>query len=159
MLSLDQDQLEVFILIFYICRKQDPKKDSSHVSFSHNKSFIGAAPEGLASYRGIDYLGLGYDMIFGNPHGDPILQIDPGFRAPAAKLEWDEEYLTRDDSYLAPLGGIHIFTLSSFYLFSFFLGYAYPEKSCYEASSADEITSTSDLQASMATGKLFLLSI
>ena len=31
---------------------------------------------------GSDYLGIGYNLIEGNPEGDPLLQMDPGFRAP-----------------------------------------------------------------------------
>ena len=33
-------------------------------------------------YPGVDYLGIGYNLIEGNPEGDPMTQIDPGFRAP-----------------------------------------------------------------------------
>ena len=86
------------------------------------------------------YLILGYDLIQGNPHGDPYLQIDPGFRAPAAKLEWEENWLTRDNSYNAPKGG-----------------WAYPEKSCYQSSSADEITSSADLQNSMSSVFIYFI--
>ena len=41
--------------------------------------------EGLGDnlpYPGADYLGIGYNLIEGNPEGDPLLQMDPGFRAP-----------------------------------------------------------------------------
>jgi len=33
-------------------------------------------------YPGSDYLGIGYNLIEGNPEGDPMTQMDPGFRAP-----------------------------------------------------------------------------
>ena len=33
-------------------------------------------------YPSSDYLGMGYNVYQGNPEGDPLLQIDPGFRAP-----------------------------------------------------------------------------
>ncbi|SBS98281.1 perforin-like protein 2 (PLP2) [Plasmodium ovale curtisi] len=32
------------------------------------------------------YLGLGYDIIMGNPEGDPTLNVDPGFRGPVLQL-------------------------------------------------------------------------
>ena len=84
-------------------------------------------------YFGVDYLGLGYDIVFGNPIGDPILQIDPGFKGPAALLMWSEGNPTRDAQYLAPVGG-----------------YAYPETSCYMASSSQEISSMADYSQSLA---------
>ena len=77
--------------------------------------------------KGVDYLGLGYDMVFGNPQGDPILQIDPGFKVPAAKVSWDGSHLTGDWASLAPQNG-----------------YQYSETSCSRASSATEIDSMSD---------------
>jgi len=37
--------------------------------------------------RGIDFLGIGYDLLFGNPVGDPKSQMDPGFREPVVDLQ------------------------------------------------------------------------
>ncbi|SCM26527.1 perforin-like protein 2 [Plasmodium berghei] len=34
----------------------------------------------------LKYLGLGYDIIMGNPEGDPLLSVDPGFRAPVLQI-------------------------------------------------------------------------
>ncbi|KEG04101.1 perforin-like protein 2 [Plasmodium vinckei vinckei] len=34
----------------------------------------------------LKYLGLGYDIIMGNPEGDPLLNVDPGFRAPVLQI-------------------------------------------------------------------------
>ena len=36
----------------------------------------------LEAYPGVDYLGVGYDIIRGNPSGDGELMLDPGFRQP-----------------------------------------------------------------------------
>ncbi|KAI4834890.1 perforin-like protein 2 [Plasmodium brasilianum] len=38
----------------------------------------------------IKYLGLGYDIIMGNPEGDPTLNIDPGFRGPVLKINIED---------------------------------------------------------------------
>ena len=52
------------------------------------------AREGLGEnvpYKGIDYLGIGYDLIVGNPEGDPATKIDAGFRRPVIELEWSQD--------------------------------------------------------------------
>ncbi|SBT71006.1 perforin-like protein 3 [Plasmodium malariae] len=49
--------------------------------------------------QGTEYLGVGYDFIFGNPIGDPFLKVDPGYRDTIIKLTYpksDEDY---PDSY------------------------------------------------------------
>ena len=33
-------------------------------------------------YPGVDYLGNGYNLMYGNPEGDKVTQVDPGFRLP-----------------------------------------------------------------------------
>ncbi len=98
-----------------------------------------ANPDAELPNAGIDYLGMGYDYAYGNPIGDPITQIDPGFKAPVAKLRYSDDgdisrYMTRDEAYLAPLGG-----------------YTYPEFSCYLASSAKEASTTKDYSSNLAT--------
>ncbi|VWU50562.1 perforin-like protein 3, putative [Hepatocystis sp. ex Piliocolobus tephrosceles] len=45
--------------------------------------------------KGTEYLGVGYDIIFGNPIGDPFLKVDPGYRDSIIKLTYpknDEDY-------------------------------------------------------------------
>merc|ERR1719265_1528947 len=58
-------------------------------------------------YPGVDYLGSGYDIIFGNPKGDPDTQLDPGFRADVIELDWcqSQECLSKDMRFLRPLHG------------------------------------------------------
>ena len=40
--------------------------------------------------HGIDYLGAGYDLVFGNPDGseDSASVTDPGFRVHVIKYNW-----------------------------------------------------------------------
>merc|ERR1711871_1675448 len=58
-------------------------------------------------YPGVDYLGIGYDLLRGNPEGDPDTFIDPGFRLPVAALHWsqDNDGITRDVRDLHPVEG------------------------------------------------------
>jgi hypothetical protein len=74
----------------------------------------------LEGFPGSEYLGMGYDLIEGNPEGDPLLQMDPGFREPAVSVEWDADQ---------PIGG-----------------YAVGEVSCYQNDEAVETSSASDYQ-------------
>ncbi|EEH59256.1 uncharacterized protein MICPUCDRAFT_11783, partial [Micromonas pusilla CCMP1545] len=58
---------------------------------------------------GIDFLGIGYDLLNGNPHGDVDTPIDPGFRAPVVSLTYcegdDTQCATRDLRDLQPIEG------------------------------------------------------
>jgi len=47
----------------------------------------------------IDYLGIGYDAIQGNPRSN---LGDPGFRQSVFPLEYTKQTLTADDRYLIP---------------------------------------------------------
>jgi hypothetical protein len=85
-------------------------------------------------YPGVDFLGLGYNLAYGNPSGDPLTQIDPGFSAPVAVLKWHPDSKTRDARQIVPVGG-----------------YAYPEKSCYRAQTAVTMTSMSDYSQALST--------
>lgn len=43
----------------------------------------------------LEYLGAGYDFLFGNPIGDPVLKVDPGYRDAIIKLtypKFDDDY-------------------------------------------------------------------
>ena len=53
-----------------------------------------------------EYLGVGYDVLFGNPMGDPVQMNDPGYKLPIVKFAWTlgPEGLTGDLSHLQPLG-------------------------------------------------------
>jgi len=47
----------------------------------------------------IDYLGIGYDALQGNPHSD---LEDPGFRQKIFPLEYEQNTLSADGRYLLP---------------------------------------------------------
>jgi hypothetical protein len=47
----------------------------------------------------IDFLGLGYDLIYGNPHSD---LHDPGFRDAVLRLEYDHQLTSSDGKWLVP---------------------------------------------------------
>jgi sporozoite microneme protein 2 len=84
----------------------------------------------------------------GNPSGDPILQIDPGFRAPVIALEYsppeEQVLLSRDKSMWVPTNG-----------------YYYPEQSCSRTQTSVKIVGMADYQralgadASIAQGEFF----
>ncbi len=58
--------------------------------------------------------------MYGNPQGDPITQLDPGFRQPVALLIYVAKD-NRDEDFLSPLAG-----------------YTYPENSCFATKTAVE---------------------
>ena len=94
--------------------------------------------EGLGEngvFPGMDYLGTGYDLLKGNPEGDPNTSIDPGFRPPVVQLHWDQsdDYLTRDWRELQPVEG-----------------WAMPETSCNQASSATSSSTMDDYEKELS---------
>merc|ERR1711871_1310675 len=83
---------------------------------------------------GIDYLGMGYDLLKGNPHGDPDTMLDPGFRVPAVSLTWSQSnQLSRDERDLQPVEG-----------------WAYPETACRRASSSKAQSTMSEYESSLS---------
>ena len=52
----------------------------------------------------LEYLGIGYNAITGNPRGTESSNIDPGFRASVIKLINDQNVRTVDAAYTVPLG-------------------------------------------------------
>lgn len=42
--------------------------------------------EQMKPYPGVDYLGNGYDIFHGNPAGDGVYMLDPGFRQPVRNM-------------------------------------------------------------------------
>merc|ERR1711871_25857 len=85
-------------------------------------------------YMGIDYLGMGYDLLKGNPHGDPDTMLDPGFRVPAVSLTWSQSnQLSRDERDLQPVEG-----------------WAYPETACRRASSSKAQSTMSEYESSLS---------
>lgn len=86
-------------------------------------------------YAGSDYLGMGYNLVYGNPQGDGVSLVDPGFTQPVVKLEWDQDaaFNTRDLRDLQPKQG-----------------YAYPEIACHHSSENTEVSSMSDYKTELA---------
>ena len=54
----------------------------------------------------LEYLGLGYDLIRGNPRGSELNGLDPGFRYPVIRLVQKQSDLTVDQEYMVPLGTV-----------------------------------------------------
>ncbi|CRH02596.1 perforin-like protein 2, putative [Plasmodium relictum] len=50
------------------------------------------------AHLSLKYLGLGYDIIMGNPEGDPTLNIDPGFRGPVLQINLEEISLNNNNN-------------------------------------------------------------
>ena len=101
-------------------------------------SGLGYTREGLGEnlpYPGVDYLGVGYDLLRGNPEGDKDTFVDPGFRLPVIELEWKQSdpHLSRDYQNLQPIGG-----------------WAMPETSCNQAQSSKTASSVEDYQSELA---------
>ncbi|GAB69003.1 MAC/Perforin domain containing protein [Plasmodium cynomolgi strain B] len=46
----------------------------------------------------LKYLGLGYDIIMGNPEGDPTINVDPGFRGPVLQINIEDMRMNKDRS-------------------------------------------------------------
>lgn len=57
-------------------------------------------------YPGVDYLGVGYDIFRGNPSGDDVYMLDPGFRQPVRVLAYSMSWVTRDGLYRTPRGSV-----------------------------------------------------
>ena len=47
----------------------------------------------------IEYLGLGYDIIYGNPHAD---LLDAGFREAVFQLEYNTQSVSSDGKWIVP---------------------------------------------------------
>ncbi|SCN59753.1 perforin-like protein 3 [Plasmodium chabaudi chabaudi] len=50
--------------------------------------------------QGTEYLGVGYDFLFGNPIGDPFLKVDPGYRDSVIKLTYPKSDADYPDNYI-----------------------------------------------------------
>lgn len=57
-------------------------------------------------FPGVDYLGVGYDLFFGNPDGDGMYMLDPGFREPVRTLRYSMDWVTRDGRFRTPQGAV-----------------------------------------------------
>lgn len=54
---------------------------------------------------GIEYLGLGYNMLEGNPRGTAKSELDPGYRHRVVDIVQDQSRTTLDTDYMMPYGG------------------------------------------------------
>lgn len=50
--------------------------------------------------EGSEYLGVGYDFIYGNPIGDPFLNVDPGYRDTIVKLTYPKSDTDYPDNFM-----------------------------------------------------------
>ncbi|GIX65767.1 MAC/perforin domain containing protein [Babesia caballi] len=80
------------------------------------------------------YLGSGYDIVFGNPLGDPVIMVDPGYRNPVLKLDWSEDYHNHDGANLKEPRG----------------GWIRPEMSCRQAESVEHVNSIDDYKKELS---------
>ncbi|KAK1441759.1 hypothetical protein BgAZ_500910 [Babesia gibsoni] len=87
---------------------------------------------GLAA--AIRYLGSGYDIVFGNPLGDPTIMVDPGYRHPVLKLDWTEEFHNHDGTNIKEPRGTWI----------------RPELSCRQAESVDHVNTVEDYKKELS---------
>ena len=79
-------------------------------------------------------LGVGYDLLRGNPEGDKDTFVDPGFRLPVIELQWKQvdPFLSRDYQNLQPVGG-----------------WGLPETSCNQAQSSKTANSMEDYESEL----------
>jgi len=73
-----------------------------------NESF----PPGISN---LEYLGLGYDGLRGNPRGTSNSQIDPGFSSRVLALTQTQDYQTIDGQFTNPIGTEFKYTSSCHY--------------------------------------------
>lgn len=50
------------------------------------------------------YVGIGYNIIAGNPRGDILSELDPGFGQRVVALEQNQGALTTTQAFMKPLG-------------------------------------------------------
>ena len=75
-----------------------PRADASSTYSQPSVLTVGSRETGSSSYTtatqieeskpypGVDYLGVGYDIFHGNPNGDGMYMLDPGFKQPVRVL-------------------------------------------------------------------------
>ncbi|PFH34483.1 perforin-like protein PLP1 [Besnoitia besnoiti] len=83
----------------------------------------------------INYVGVGYDSIKGNPIGDPNSMGDPGLRAPIIRFSYaqNEDGVSNDLTVLQPIGG-----------------YVRPYVACKQSETVTELSTLSDYQKELS---------
>ncbi|VWU51259.1 sporozoite micronemal protein essential for cell traversal, putative [Hepatocystis sp. ex Piliocolobus tephrosceles] len=61
----------------------------------------------MVVFPGLHYIGIGYDLLFGNPLGELNSLTDPGYRAQIYLLNWElsERGISNDLKHLQPING------------------------------------------------------
>ena len=106
-----------------------PSSPTSSPTSSDTCSNLTCTP-GMTAF---EYLGMGYDIINGNPRGSFSSELDPGFRSRVIKLDYDKGYLTTDHEYKVP-----------------FATELRRSTSCKFSSSSVEVSSSSDYQKQLS---------
>ncbi|KAF8822281.1 MAC/Perforin domain-containing protein, partial [Cardiosporidium cionae] len=104
-------------------------------SSSENFQDRGIFTKANSTIPGLAYLGTGYDIIFGNPIGDPKTMLDPGYKPPVVQLRWNrtKEGVSNDLRHLQPLQG-----------------WVRDEVACRRAEEVESINSVSDYRNSLS---------
>lgn len=97
--------------------------------------FISSHTFGAAFCLPVDYLGVGYDSIKGNPIGDPDMMVDPGLRSPILKFRFaqDTDGVTNDLEHLQPIGA-----------------FTRPFAACRQSETVSELDSLADYQKELS---------
>eukprot|EP00371_Babesia_bovis_P001586 XP_001610233.1 mac/perforin domain containing protein [Babesia bovis T2Bo] len=84
----------------------------------------------VESPSGLEYLGAGYDLLKGNPMGDTIILLDPGYRASVVQMHWrdDAEGLSNSRHFIQPKGA-----------------WVRPYTSCHKGETISEVAKTQSL--------------
>lgn len=80
--------------------------DDDNIEYDDEEESTGEDVDEFDSPLGLEYLGAGYDLIKGNPLGDTITLLDPGFRANIIQMRWrkDVENISNSLQYIQPKG-------------------------------------------------------
>ncbi|KAK2195382.1 Membrane attack complex component-perforin (MACPF) domain [Babesia duncani] len=86
------------------------------------------------SPSGLEYLGAGYDLIKGNPLGDLVTLLDPGYRGNILQMHWSLNFegISSSMKFIQPLGA-----------------WIRPYPSCHKVETLKELSSESLLQSDM----------
>ena len=110
---------------------------------TNNKNYITPTQLAAASpIPGGDYLGVGYDLIYGNPDGDGTQCLDPGFRHPVRAIQYGATWFSRDGRYKVPSGAV-----------------AMPETSCSRSDNYENTNTVEQYATSLSRDITYGLSI
>ncbi|XP_952551.1 uncharacterized protein TA11680 [Theileria annulata] len=93
---------------------------------------------------GLEYLGAGYDLIKGNPLGDSVTLLDPGYKSSVIQMHWSKniENISNSLRFLQPIGG-----------------WIRPYSSCHKVETVTEIKSSKSLLKSLSADASVSLSL